>query len=71
MAKLKTPRWDDLSRHQKLGSVLYPHLASEDLRNEMASIASGEGRKAPTQQALLSNAERGSCSPLGGQAKRK
>jgi len=65
MATMKPTTWDKLPRQTKLARALFPHLASEEDRREMADLARGEGKKAPYQNRLLSDAERGCVSPLG------
>jgi hypothetical protein len=64
----KRTGWDSLSRREKLSAAMYPGLVTDkELLKEMQTIARGEGKKLGTPK-LLSNRERGSCSPLGGQA---
>jgi hypothetical protein len=68
----KKTDWASRSRESKLASVLFPLHADEATRAEMDEISAASGRKSPTQRAkLLSHSERQSCSPLGGQAKKK
>jgi len=57
------PSWQQRSRFSKLANVLYPSAATEA---EMASLAKAEGKRAPSKATLLSDAARGSLSPLGG-----
>jgi hypothetical protein len=62
--------WQRKSRLEKLASVMYPNLATEGTRKQMAELARGEGKRAPGASKLLSSRERGAVSPLGGQARR-
>jgi hypothetical protein len=59
--------WNSLPRLSKLASVLYADQVSKDRRATMDAIARREGKslKGP---ALLSDAERGPVSKLGGVA---
>jgi hypothetical protein len=66
---MATNDWSSRTRLSKLASVLYPGLADEDTRRQMTELARGEGKRPPAQQPLLSDAERGAVSPLGGRAK--
>jgi hypothetical protein len=72
MKERKERKWSQLTREEKLSSVLYPNLIRDPKREaEMRSIAKGEGKRAPASSPLLSDRERGSVSPMGGQAKDK
>jgi hypothetical protein len=53
----------------KKANVLYPHLS--DRKDEMARIAQAQKKRAPFQEPLLKNAERGATSPLDGRAVKK
>ena len=59
--------WADLPRMSKLASALYPNLVPPERRKEMDAIARGEGKKLSGPK-LLSDAERGAVSKLGGTA---
>jgi len=61
--------WWSRTRLNRLASILYPSLADEATRREMREIAAREGKRAPTSQPLLPDAQRGSESPLGGKAR--
>jgi hypothetical protein len=61
--------WAGRTRISKLASVLYPGLADEDTRRQMAELARGEGKKPPAVRPLLHDHTRGCVSPLGGKAK--
>ena len=67
--KQKTLRFDELSRFSQAANVLYPDHAPPEIQKQMRDITARHGSKAPTGRKLLSDAERGSTSPLGGQAK--
>jgi hypothetical protein len=62
--------WSRRSRFSKLSSVLYPHLASEKCRAQMAERARNEGKRPPTTARLLDHHSRGATSPLDGRIKR-
>jgi hypothetical protein len=62
--------WKDKTRSEKLASVLYPSLTSEETRRQMRELSALELKKSPTATPLLSNQKRGAVSPLGGQAKK-
>jgi hypothetical protein len=47
--ELKAQTWKDLPRDTKLASVLYPGLATPEVRKEMDALAKSEGKKSPTQ----------------------
>jgi hypothetical protein len=67
---MKERKWSQLTREEKLSSVLYPDLIRDPKREaEMRSIAKGEGKRAPASSPLLSDADRGAVSPLGGTAR--
>jgi len=61
--------WRRRTEHSRLASVLYPHLAGEIARADMAEIAKGEGKRPPAAVPLLDHVTRGPLSPLGGRAK--
>ena len=65
----KEQRWSELSRQEKLASVLFPHLTPQERQAEMSEIARGEKKKGPHQQSLLKDSERGAISPLGNVAR--
>jgi hypothetical protein len=67
---LKERKWAELSREEKLASVLYPANVPEGRLKEMQSIAQGERKRPPQQSPVLSNEPRGAISPLDGRAKR-
>jgi hypothetical protein len=68
--KLKERTWRQLTRDERVASVMYPELAEEARRKEMDQISRGEGKQSPTQRPpLLSDRERGAVSPLGGTAR--
>jgi hypothetical protein len=71
MAKLRKQSWHERPRLSRLANVLYPNLADAETKAEMERIAANEKKKPPHQTPLLSDAERGACSPLGGLAKRR
>jgi hypothetical protein len=71
MNKMKNRTWSNLTRTEKYGAILYPELIEEARRKEMEQISRGEKKLPPQKQALLSDAERGAVSQLGGTAKRK
>jgi hypothetical protein len=66
--KLKDLAWKDRPRSERLSAVLYPHLSDELRQKQMNDAARQDGRRAPAQQKLLSDAERGCVSRLGGVA---
>jgi len=67
---MKMPKdWWARTRLNRLASILYPGLADEATRREMTQIAAREGKRAPTSQPLLPDAQRGCQSPLGGKAR--
>jgi hypothetical protein len=68
MTKLRERTWSELSRQERVASVLYPQMAEETRRKEMTEISAKNGKKAPYQEPLLSGQQRGAVSPLGGQA---
>jgi hypothetical protein len=69
MSKLrKFGDWWDRPRSERLASVWYPQHASAEVRAEMARIAASEGKRPPAGPALIPDAKRGACSPLGGLA---
>jgi hypothetical protein len=68
-AKLREQSWHERTRMQRLASVLFPGLADEDTRRQMAELARGEGKRPPATQPLLADHTRGCQSPLGGRAK--
>jgi hypothetical protein len=45
----KERKWFDLSRTEKLASVMYPHLCSKETQNEMEMLSKNEMRKSPMQ----------------------
>jgi hypothetical protein len=47
----KQREWKDLSRDEKLASILYPGQVSDQRRAEMQSLAANEKKRSP-QQAL-------------------
>ena len=53
--------WSKRDRESKLANILFPLHATEEVRKEMSSLATNEGKKAPGQQPLLADAQRGSC----------
>jgi hypothetical protein len=67
---MRDDEWSRRSRFSKLSSVLYPHLASEKCRAEMAERARNEGKAAPKPAVLLDDQTRGCMSPLDGRIKR-
>ena len=66
---MKPRTWDQRTRTEKHASVLWSGQTDKDTQSEMAAIAKGEKKQAPAKQPLLSDQERGACSPLGGRAK--
>jgi hypothetical protein len=63
-----TTRKFNLSRQEQLANIMYPALADDETKRDMATVAKRSGKAAPSGPKLLSHAERGSCSPLGGKA---
>jgi hypothetical protein len=59
-----------LTREEQAAAYLYPHLASDESRKEMASVARNDRKKPPSEPALLKDSERGAVSKLGGVAKK-
>ena len=47
MTGVKERKWAELSRNEKLASVLYPGHVSQSRRREMEEIAKGEGKRPP------------------------
>jgi len=60
--KMKKAGWHDQPRQSRLAAVMYPHLASEETRQQMESFSDREGRKSP-QQAKI-EADRPNPSPF-------
>jgi len=52
---LKNRKWAELSRSEKLASVLYPRQASKEIQAEMAEIAKHEGKRPPSSDAKKEN----------------
>jgi hypothetical protein len=69
VSKLKETSWHGRSRAERLASVLYPGQTDEKVQAEMKALAANERKRAPAQQALLSDRDRQHVSPLGGKAK--
>jgi hypothetical protein len=42
--------WSELSRNERLASILYPRNVSEARRKEMISLAKGEGKRGPGEK---------------------
>ena len=69
MAKAsKRPAWHERDRASKLANTAWPHLADAETQREMSAILKAEGRRPLQVQKLLSHAQRGAMSPLGGAA---
>jgi hypothetical protein len=66
---VREKNWSELPRDSKLARTLYPGLADDDTRKAQASFAASEGKRPPQGAKLLSDTQRGSCSPLGGKAR--
>jgi len=60
--------WHSQPRASRIANVLFPNLASEAVQKEMKSLAATERKHAPAGPKLLTNADRGACSPLDGRA---
>ena len=41
-------KWQDLNRTEKLANIMFPHLASKQIQEEMRALAANEGKKSPT-----------------------
>jgi hypothetical protein len=67
--KLKERKWRELTRQEQACAVLWPSQATPEIRKEMTEISVKNGKKAPYQEPLLSDQQRGAVSPLGGKAR--
>jgi len=61
MTKLKSQTWFQRPRISRLANVLYPQLADEPTRREMAALAANEKKKPPQ---VSDDARRGCLSPM-------
>jgi hypothetical protein len=62
--------WHKRTRFERLAALAYPNLVDDDTRRQMTALLANEGRGPPSGPALLADHKRGSCSPLGGAARR-
>jgi hypothetical protein len=69
MVKMKERRFHQLTRQEQACAVLWPSQTTAEIRKEMTEISAKNGKKAPYQEPLLSDQQRGAVSPLGGKAK--
>jgi hypothetical protein len=56
--------WRKPENSRLIASVMFPNLATEQAQQEMVSRTE-RGKRAPAQQRLLKDHERGAVSPLG------
>jgi hypothetical protein len=45
---MRARKWENLSREEKLANIMFPHLASKQIQEEMKQLAANEGKKSPT-----------------------
>ena len=69
MTKMRERTFEQLSKSEKIASVMFPDQVDEQRRKSKAKIALAEKKKAPFRQSLLSDKDRKEVSPLGGVAK--
>jgi hypothetical protein len=68
MAKLKEQSWSDMTKMQKLGAVVFPHLTSLEMQKLMVRLAREGGERPPQPQKIIPDDKRKHVSPLGGVA---
>jgi hypothetical protein len=63
--------WEKKTEEERIANVMFPHLSTKEDQATMKEIARSESRKAPQEQKLLSDSERGGVSKLDGRMKWK
>ena len=52
MTQSRERKWENMSREEKLANILYPNLAPEPIKKEMAELAAKEGKPSPMHARL-------------------
>jgi hypothetical protein len=50
MTKMKSVEWMDRPRMNRLASVMYPNLADDEAKRDMANLSRQEGKLSPLQR---------------------